>query len=171
MGTREQRLAYQKEHRKKTNNFSTKKYEKTKSGFLVRCYRNMLSRVTGVTKNKNHLYLGKEILKKEIFYNWAIADQDFNELFNNWEKVEYERKSTPSIDRINSANGYTLDNIRWITFAENSRTFGGRKLTEKQVLEIRNKSKNSSQKELSKEYSVSISTISDIIRNKRWKNI
>ena len=31
--------------RKLNNNLHTKKYEKTKKGFLVRLYRNMLSRV------------------------------------------------------------------------------------------------------------------------------
>lgn len=111
--------AKQRERRKKNNNKNTKKYEKTKKGFLVRCYRNMLSRVSGVTKNKNHLYLGLSILKKETFYNYSLTNDSFNFLFYQWEMNNYDRKLTPSIDRIDSKKGYDIDNIQWITFSEN----------------------------------------------------
>lgn len=114
----------QRERRAKDNNAVTKKYEKTKKGFLVRCYRNMLSRVTGVTKNKNHLYLGLEILNKDIFYEWSLNNKEFNELFENWQNYNYNRKFSPSIDRLNTDKGYTLCNIEWITFRENCRRGG-----------------------------------------------
>lgn len=109
----------QRKRRKLNNNKNTKKYEKTKKGFLVRCYRNMLSRVTGVTKNKNHLYLGLDILDKDKFYEYSLNNKDFNNLFLKWENSGYDRKLTPSIDRIDSNNGYLIDNIQWITFSEN----------------------------------------------------
>lgn len=96
-----------------------KRYEKTPKGFLVRVYRNMKSRVTGVTKNKNHLYLGLEILEKDIFYSWSLDDVNFNALFVVWVENGYDRRLTPSIDRIDSKKGYTLDNVQWITFSEN----------------------------------------------------
>lgn len=111
--------AKQRERRKKNNNKNTKKYEKTKKGFLVRCYRNMLSRVSGVTKKKNHLYLGLPILDKNTFYEYSLNNNEFNKLFKDWEISNYNRKLTPSIDRLDTNNGYTLDNIQWITFSEN----------------------------------------------------
>ncbi len=165
--------SYQREYRQRNNNIKTYNYEKTKKGFLMRCYRNMLSRVCGVTFKKNHLYLGKEILDKEIFYNWAILDSDFHKLFLNWEKVNYQQKLTPSIDRINSKKGYTLDNIRWITFSENSKTFGNSKLRVGDVLEIREKyiPRIYTLKKLSDEYNISVSVISSIINRKTWKHI
>lgn len=116
---RENRL--QRERRSRNNNKNTKKYEKTKKGFLMRCYRNMKSRVTGVQKKKKHLYLGKALLDKEIFYDWSLKNESFNNLFSEWELSGYDRKTCPSIDRINSSLGYELDNIRWITHSENSR--------------------------------------------------
>ena len=66
--TKEEKLKWQRERRKNNGNASTKKYEKTKNGFLMRCYRNMKSRITGVQKQKAHLYVGKSLLEKELFY-------------------------------------------------------------------------------------------------------
>lgn len=117
--TREEKNEKQRLKRAENGNYHTKKYEKTPKGFLVRTYRNMLSRVSGVTKNKNHLYLGKEILNKEQFYEWSLKDNAFNSLFIYWTKSGYERRLTPSIDRIDSKKGYAIDNIQWITFSEN----------------------------------------------------
>lgn len=110
-----------KNYRKLNNNANTKKYEKTKNGFLVRTYRNMKSRVEGVQKLKAHLYVGKELLSKIEFYNFSLNDSNFHKLFLEWESSNYSRKLTPSIDREISTEGYNLKNIRWITHSENSR--------------------------------------------------
>lgn len=113
-------LEYQREWRKKTQNKSTKKYEKTPKGFLMRTYRNMQSRVTGVQSKKAHLYKGLELLDREDFYNWAIDNKDFRRLYDRWRNCNYDRKLTPSINRIDSDKGYVLDNIEWVTHSVNS---------------------------------------------------
>ena len=113
--------AKQRIRRAKNGNADTKKYEKTKNGFLMRLYRNMKSRVSGVQKLKAHLYKGKYLLPKDDFYKWAKNDKDFNVLFNEWELSNYDRKIAPSIDRIDSLGGYSLVNMRFITHSENSR--------------------------------------------------
>lgn len=107
--------------RKSNNNASTKKYEKTKNGFLMRTYRNMKSRVSGIQTKKSHLYLGLEILDKYDFYEFSLNDTAFNILFNQWELSNYDRRLTPSIDRLESDKGYNAYNIRWITHSENSK--------------------------------------------------
>jgi hypothetical protein len=116
---KEQRLAWQREYRKNNGNISTKKYEKTKKGFLVRLYRNMQSRVTGVQKLKAHLYVGKSLLDRDEFYDWSIGNPKFHALFSEWESSNYERKLAPSVDRIDSSKGYTISNMEWVTFTEN----------------------------------------------------
>lgn len=116
----EAQLEKQRINRKKTGNATTKKYEKTRNGFLMRTYRNMKSRVCGVTKNKNHLYLGLSLLDKNVFYEFSKSNLVFNQLYIEWVKSGYQRSLTPSVDRIDSSKGYDIDNIQWLTFAENS---------------------------------------------------
>lgn len=115
------KLAWQREYRKKNNDACTRKYEKTVNGFLMRLYRNMLSRVTGVNSKKKHLYEGKEILSKADFYEWSNNSAEFHKLYLLYKESNYERKFSPSVDRINPDKGYTLDNMEWVTQQENSR--------------------------------------------------
>jgi len=114
-------LKKQREHRLKTGNSCTRRYEKTRKGFLVRKYRNMKSRVTGIQYKKAHLYKGKELLSKEEFYTWALDSKEFEYMFIIWGNSEYTRRLCPTVDRIESSKGYTLDNMRWLTHSENSR--------------------------------------------------
>ena len=116
----------QRELRQLNNNAYTKRYEKTHKGFLVRLYRNMQSRIDGVHKGKSHLYKGKEILPREDFYAWAFhgSERQFFNMFEEYEKSGYDRKLAPTVDRIDSSKGYTLDNMRWLTHSENSRLGG-----------------------------------------------
>jgi len=116
---KEERLIWQREYRKNNGNISTKKYEKTKKGFLVRLYRNMESRITGVQKVKAHLYVGKALLNRDEFYEWSLNNISFHNLFADWEKSNYERRLTPSVDRVDSSKGYEISNMEWITFTEN----------------------------------------------------
>jgi hypothetical protein len=99
-----------------------RKYEKTKKGFLVRGYRNMQSRVEGVQHLKAHLYVGKSLLSREAFYDWALNHSpEFHSLFEVWESSGYDRRLTPSVDRVESSKGYELGNMEWVTHSENSR--------------------------------------------------
>lgn len=111
----------QREKRKVNKNKPTRKYEKTINGFLMRVYRNMESRVTGIQWKKAHIYEGLDLLPREQFYDWAKNDSTFNLLYVNWKKSGYNRKITPSINRIDSLLGYLYGNIEWITHSENSR--------------------------------------------------
>lgn len=119
--TKEQENEYRREYRKRTGNAATKKYEKTSKGFLMRMYRNMQSRVNGIQWRKAHLYEGKELLSREDFYEWATNNEEFWTLFKAWEDSNYDRKLSPTVDRIDSSNGYVIENMQWLTHSENSR--------------------------------------------------
>lgn len=111
----------QRLYREKTNNSISKKYEKTPNGFLMRLYRNMKSRITGIQVQKFHLYKGKELLEKDDFYTWAKGNSTFWKLYEVYKNSGYDRKLAPSVDRIDSSKGYVIDNMEFVTHSENSR--------------------------------------------------
>lgn len=106
--------------REEVGNIDSYKYEKTIEGFLMRAYRNMKSRITGVQKKKHYLYVGKELLSKEDFYAWARGNSDFLKLYKEWANFEFNQKLTPSVNRINPNIGYVISNMEWITNSQNS---------------------------------------------------
>lgn len=116
---RDWKNVWQRDNNDKRREYS-EKYEKTQRGFLVRCYRNMKSRIDGVQKNKHYLYAGKALLPKDEFYLWSLSNADFVRLFSEWKRSGYERRLAPSPDRIDSAVGYTIANIQWVTMSANS---------------------------------------------------
>jgi hypothetical protein len=113
--------AHAKKRARKLDPDMDKRYEKTPKGFLMRLYRNMQSRITGVQKKKYHLYKGKTLLSREDFYSWAGNHSVFIELYNLYVASGYDIKLAPSVDRINPDKGYELSNMEWITHSENSR--------------------------------------------------
>lgn len=97
----------------------TRKYFKTKKGFLVKLYNNMKCRVQGLNPDKRHLYKGLELMDKYDFYDWAFDNPDFHKLFKEWEQANYMRRLTPSVDRIDSRFGYFPLNMEFVPFYEN----------------------------------------------------
>lgn len=114
-------LERQRARRKANGNAYTHKYERTKAGKLMRLYRNMKSRVEGVQWMKAHLYAGKSLLSKDEFYEWALGSNEFHRLYREWVESDYDRKLAPSVDRVDSALGYEIGNMQWVTHSENSR--------------------------------------------------
>jgi hypothetical protein len=103
----------------------SKIYEKTPKGFLMRVYRNMQSRVAGIQHKKAHLYKGLSILPRNDFYAWAWDNADFWRLYKQWAATDFtDRRLTPSINRIVSTEGYSIDNIEWLSHSVNS-SLGG----------------------------------------------
>jgi 23S rRNA A1618 N6-methylase RlmF len=119
--SKEDRLEWQRGYRKRTGNQSTNKYEKSKKGFVMRLYRNMKSRVNGVQKLKYHLYEGKALIEKDEFYTWVLSNPKFHELFDKYVESGFNRKLSPSVDRVDSEKGYEIGNLEMVTMSENSR--------------------------------------------------
>ncbi len=118
---KEHKKSWLRQYRQRTCNKVTHKYEKTEKGFLMRKYRNMQSRVVGIQKKKAHLYKGLYLLPREVFYKWALGSPVFKQLFTAWKESNCDRKLCPTVDRIDPQQGYSLDNMEWVTHSENSR--------------------------------------------------
>lgn len=106
--------------RKQNGDIHTKRYERTKPGFLMRKYHHMRHRVEGRYHVPGaYMWAGKELLPKQEFYDWAMSNPSFHTLWDNWVASGYDIKLCPSVDRIDSSIGYTISNMRFITFHEN----------------------------------------------------
>ena len=119
--TREEKNKSQREYRVRNGNACTKKYEKTKKGFLMRLYRNMQSRILGIQKLKFHLYEGKALaVTREDFYYWALNNEMFHTLFTVYELSDFDQRLAPSVDRVDSSKGYEFSNMEFVTNSINS---------------------------------------------------
>lgn len=170
-------MVLQQRKRSEVGNAATKRYEKTKRGFLMRLYRNMKSRVTGVQRVKFHLYEGKSLLAKQGFYDWAEACPEFHRLYDAYEAAGFCQALAPSVDRINSDLGYELGNMQWVTFSENSSRGAGSakrapkgrwKLTDAQAAEIkRRRLAGEPTASLAKEFGISCMHVYTVSRDRR----
>jgi len=98
-----------------------KEYLKTRKGYLTAKYVSMKSRVDGRgSKHNRHVYAGLPICTKEEFIEWSIQDLDFIRLFSEYDRGVTELKQAPSIDRIDSTNGYVLGNMQWLSLSDNA---------------------------------------------------
>ena len=52
---------------------------------------------------------------------WMLSQDIYHQLFNEWAASNYSKDKVPSCDRIDDYKGYSLDNIRLVTWAENDR--------------------------------------------------
>jgi hypothetical protein len=92
---------------------STKRQFKTLNSLLTKRYLDLVSNA----KKRKLTYLSKE----EFF---AIAyskehSQKLNQLFQNYINNDYNKKLSPSVDRISPNLGYIPSNIQFMTISEN----------------------------------------------------
>lgn len=105
-----------------------------KEQYLKQKYKHMLDRVRGYGTRSPHLYKGKGILPRDTFISWSLNNHYFHSLYNEYEAAGKPRELIPSVDRKDANKGYTLDNIKWITFEENytKNRGGSKKMTKKE---------------------------------------
>jgi len=98
----------------------TKNRYRTKEGMIKRAYQHMKRRVEG-RHTTAISSVGKELLDFDVFYKWSINNFDYHFIWTAWTDSGRMRRLTPSVDRIDKDKGYTLDNMEWVTVAENTR--------------------------------------------------
>lgn len=106
------------EEQKDRKNAKQRSRNKTFVGFLAGTYSGMRSR-TRSKRKRDAAYFGLPILTRQEFIEWASSDSTYKQLYTEWVSKDYDYLSTPSIDRIDSFQGYTLDNIQWIKLHDN----------------------------------------------------
>lgn len=121
---KQEAINWEKNNRSKRNEI-VKRYKRTLKGMILDRFKEMRCRVEGKRPKGKHRYEGLPICEKEDFLNWSLSSLELLNLYNQWVKSDYKRSLSPSVDRINSSDGYLLNNIRWITQSENS-SLGGK---------------------------------------------
>ncbi len=88
--------------------------------FLKTLYAQIKHRCTTRIWAKQHLYQGLEYLTKKEMLSFN-TNQKFIDLYNQWQNAGKVRRLVPTLDRIDSKKGYTLDNIDWKILSDNSK--------------------------------------------------
>lgn len=74
---------------------------------------------------KGHSYssYGKKFLSREDWLKWCYEDKNYKKflkLYKNWKLSNFNKKLSPSIDRINNKRSYMKNNLQWLTLSQNS---------------------------------------------------
>lgn len=98
---------------------------KTKTRYLANQYGNMKQRVNGKDP-KSKYYLGLPIMTYTQYIYWALDDIIFNQIWEVYERMGFNTKYCPSIDRIDNSKGYILNNIRFVFRYQNTKQYNGK---------------------------------------------
>ncbi len=90
------------------------------SFYLGTCY-SEISRRTKTFLKTHPNYYGLEKCTREEFISKFKNDRNFLKQWNIWKENDFKRGFAPSIDRIDSNKGYTLDNLQFLSNIENAR--------------------------------------------------
>lgn len=92
-------------------------YRREKDGRIARLWYNMNER----SIKDGYPYSKGEVVSKEDFLEFAKNSKEYNEMYDAWKESNFEYGLAPTIDRINSKGPYSLENLQFLTFAENAR--------------------------------------------------
>ena len=98
---------------KKCSNENTKKLFRTKDGLCTRIYASQLSS----SRRRGHV---KPSYSVDDLRAWMQSQNNFNSLYDNWVDSGYSKMITPSCDRLDDFMPYSLNNIRLVTWGDNS---------------------------------------------------
>jgi len=88
------------------------KFIRTEKGLLGSIYQNQ----KGKSKRRGH---NPPEYSLEEFREWACNKEDFITIYDKWVESFYMKPLRPSADRIDDNKGYSLDNIKIVTWQEN----------------------------------------------------
>lgn len=88
-------------------------------------YAGMKQRVNGLAIRKYPVE-GKSLLSKEEFIEWCYEKNNlykFSGIYRKWEKSNFKRMDSPSINRIDDTKGYEKGNIEWLSVSDNMKEY------------------------------------------------
>jgi len=89
-----------------------KKGRKSRNMFVCDLY-------SGQLKRSRQSGYGLPEYNLEQLRTWIFVQDNFEQLYVNWEKSGFDRNLTPSVDRLDDYKGYSFGNIRLVTWREN----------------------------------------------------
>jgi len=86
----------------------------------VRTREGLVTKIWGSQRrhSKKRGHVMPDYTLKEL-QEWVFSQNNFEELYKNWEVSDYNRMLVPSCDRLDDSKHYTLDNLQLITWKEN----------------------------------------------------
>lgn len=87
-------------------------YQKTIKGLIVTIYQQQKT-------NSRIRKMNQPTFSRNELEEWIIHNPYFNKLYKTWVESGYIKQLRPSIDRLDDYKGYSLDNIRLVTFRDN----------------------------------------------------
>lgn len=91
-----------------------KQYRHSKEGLVTKIYHSQIrNSVRRGHPNPNYT--------KEELRIWAFSQPNFQELFDNWVKSNFDKMLIPSPDRLDDNIPYALDNLRLVTWGVNKK--------------------------------------------------
>lgn len=109
-----QQKHYQK-HKQKIR-AKAKKYRRSPKGLLNKKYNSMRTR--SLDKNRPNILI-EHLCSRKDFLELALNSDDYQRLYSDWVASGYTYGLIPTVDRKDNTKGYLIDNIQFITHAEN----------------------------------------------------
>ena len=96
------------------SNKESKTRSRTKTGIIGKIYRQQVAS----SKKRGHK---KPSYSKIELKMWAFKQEVFSILYKQWVDSDYDKRKTPSFDRLKNNLPYSLENINIVTWTENNR--------------------------------------------------
>lgn len=93
-------------------NIKAEAYRKSKLGLINYIYHNQRL----ISKNKG---VEPPAYNKQELTQWFYAQDNFEDLYTTWLDGGCQKDDKPSVDRLDDSRGYSLTNIRLVSFREN----------------------------------------------------
>lgn len=100
-------------------------YRKTLRGVVGRSFECLKRRSRGKGKKRAvKIYKGLKICAIDEFVEWSMSNRALKKLYRAWVLSGYELRRRPTVNRIDPQKGYTIDNIEWMDYSQNSALAG-----------------------------------------------